>query len=734
MIRKIQLLVLWAIFMGMPISYAADVKPVDYARYVNPFIGTADNGHTFPGAALPFGMIQAGPETGRTEWKYCSGYNYADSTMVGFAHDHLNGTGCPDLGDILLMPFSGNPVRDQYVSHFSKKSEKALPGYYSVTLSDFSVDVQITATGHSAFHKYTFKTGNAFVLVDLQSGIVGDEKSLSSHVIIADDKIDDEFSLSGHHQLKAWVTRELFYVIEFDKPFKIVRELKALQGNKAKRLILSFNLKPGESVQSKVALSTVSVSGARANMKMENPGWNFDQIRQKVYTEWNTLLAGVKIEGTTDQKESFYTSLYHLYLQPSNIADTDGQYRGANDSVYTSKSRKYYSTFSLWDTYRAAHPLYTILVPGRVDEMIGSMIDHYEVAGILPIWALWGKENYCMIANHAIPVIVDAYLKGFRGFDVTKAYKAIKASSTKSHEKSNWEVYDRYGYLPFDSVKEASVSRTIEMCYDDYCVAQMAKKLGEMTDYKFFIHRAQFYKNLFDPRTKFMRGKDSHGNWRAPFDLLQISHAGTAGGDYTEGNAWQYTWQVQHDVDGLSKLMGGNAAFIQKLDSLFKLESVVKGAGFTADVSGLIGQYAQGNEPCHHVAYLFTLVGQGWRTQELVREINDKFYINKPDGLCGNDDCGQMSAWYIFTSMGFYPVNPVSGQYVFGAPQFPKITISLPSSKTFTIVAKNLSKDNKYVQSILLNHKPYNKLYIEHGDIMGGGILEYTMGNKPKKN
>ena len=734
MVKIITLVTLMGIFIGFQISCVDSRNGNDNAFYVNPFIGTANNGHTFPGAALPFGLVQAGPENGRTDWKYCSGYNYADSIIVGFAQDHLNGTGCPDLGDILLMPFSGNADQPKYTSHFAKETEKAKPGYYRVTLTDFGVDAEITATSHTAFHKYTFNKENAYILVDLQSGIAWNEKSLSNHVLVADDKVINDSTISGHHQLNVWVTRQLFYVIEFDKPFKISHVLPMNQGEKAKRYVLGFNIKPGENVQVKVALSTVSIEGAKANMVAENPGWDFEEIRRKAYNEWNTLLSVVQIEGTHDQKESFYTSLYHLYLQPNNIADVDGKYRGANDSLYFSKSKKYYSTLSLWDTYRAAHPLYTILVPKKVDDMINSMVGHYQSVGILPIWTLWGKENYCMIGNHSIPVIVDAYLKGFKGFDAGKAYEAIKISSTKSHQKSNWEVYDKYKYLPFDLIKEESVSRTLESGFDDYCVAQMAKALGKTDDYRFFSDRSKYYKNLFDPQTKFMRGRDSNGNWRKPFDLFQLSHAGTSGGDYTEGNAWQYTWHVQHDVAGLTQLMGGNGVFATKLDSLFKLEPVIKGTGFTSDVSGLIGQYAHGNEPCHHVAYLFTLIGKGWRTQELVREINDQFYLNKPDGLCGNDDCGQMSAWYIFTAMGFYPVNPVSGEYVFGAPQLKKITIALPDNKTFTIVADNLSKDNKYIQRIVLNNKQYDKPFINHQDIMNGGLLVYSMGDRPKKN
>jgi predicted alpha-1,2-mannosidase len=387
---------------------------------------------------------------------------------------------------------------------------------------------------------------------------------------------------------------------------------------------------------------------------------------------------------------------------------------------------------SLWDTYRAAHPLYTILTPEKVDGFVEGMIAHFDASGILPIWTLWGKENHCMIANHSVPVIVDAYLKGFRGFDAEKAFQAIKTSLTTNHPKSDWKIYDQYGYYPFDLIPEESVSRTLECSFDDYAAAQMAKAMGKTADYEFFIKRSNNYKNLFDPETMLMRGKDSKGKWRTPFDELILSHAGTAGGDYTEGNAWQYTWHVQQDVAGLAGLFGGNEPLANKLDSLFKLDPVKKSTGFANDVSGLIGQYAHGNEPSHHVAYLFAQLGRASRTQELLREINDKFYLNKPDGLCGNDDCGQMSAWYVFTAMGFYPVNPVSSEYVLGTPQLPKVSLNLPDNKTFTVEAKNLSVANKYVQSVSLNGKPLEKNFIIHQDIMNGGMLVFEMTENPK--
>ena len=706
----------------------------DNAQFVNPFIGNADNGHTFPGASMPFGLIQASPETGNNSWRYCSGYNYADSIIYGFAQDHLNGTGCSDLGDVLLLPFSGNAERASYSSRFDKQLEKAIPGFYKVGLTDLGVDVEITASYHTALHKYTFKQADAHILVDLQSGVCWDDHSKETHVLSADIQLESNTVISGHHRLNVWVTRDLFYTVEFDKPFKVNRELPMKATEKAKRYILDFDVKPGESVMVKVALSSVSVEGAKQNMRSEIAGWDFEAVQKTAYKTWNSLLSRVQVDGTPDQKVAFYTSLYHLYLQPNNIADVDGKYRGVNDSVSTSPSKLYYSTLSLWDTYRAAHPLYTILTPEKVDGFVSGMIAHFDATKVLPVWTLWGKENFCMIANHSVPVIVDAYLKGFRGFDAEKAFQSIKTSLTTDHPKSAWKIYDQYGYYPFDLIPEESVSRTLECSFDDYAAAQMAKSLGKTADYEFFMKRANNYKNVFDPETKLVRGKDSQGKWRTPFDVLALSHAGTAGGDYTEGNAWQYTWHVQQDVAGLTDLMGGKEYFANKLDSLFKLDPVKKSTGFSGDVSGLIGQYAHGNEPSHHVAYLFTLLERPWRTQELVREINDKFYINKPDGLCGNDDCGQMSAWYVFTTMGFYPVNPVSGEYVLGAPQLPKISLNLPENKTFTVEARNLSVANKYVQNVSLNGKPLEQNFITHQDIMNGGLLVFEMTSVKKTN
>ncbi len=709
-------------------------QSADLTQYVNPFIGCAENGHTFPGACYPFGLIQASPDTGNCTWNYCSGYMYLDEQIWGFSQTHLNGTGCPDLGDVQLQPFAGPVARTNYHSAYRKATQTARPGYYAVTLADFGVDVELTATPHVACHRYTYQqAAPAHLLVDLQYGIVSSKEALKTHILASEVKLEDKYTISGHNQARAWVTRHYYYTIKFDKPYTAIKTLPAQKGEKAPRYVLDFDLKPGEMLQVKVALSTVSIEGAKKNMAAEVPGWDFAAVQAQAKAAWNGLLARAEVQGTQAQKENFYTSMYHLFIQPNNIADVDGQYRGADDKVLTAPDKAYYSTLSLWDTYRAAHPLYTILAPERVDGFISTMVAHQQAQGYVPIWTLWGKENHCMIANHSVPVIVDAFLKGFSGFDAEAAFQAIKTSLTVKHQKSDWDVYTKYGYLPFDLIKGESVSRVLEYAYDDYCAAQLAKALGKTEDAAFFAQRAENYKKVFDPETKFMRGRDTQGRWRTPFDPMRLGHGEDTPSDYTEGNAWQYTWHVQHDPAGLIKLVGGAEAFTAKLASLFKLPSKVEGSGFVLDVSGLIGQYAHGNEPSHHVAYFFSLAGQPWKTQELIREICDTEYKNFPGGLCGNDDCGQMSAWYLFSAMGFYPFNPCHDGYVFGAPQVEKVTLHLAEGKTFTIEAHGLSKANKYVQSITLNGQPCTGLKLAHTQVMRGGTLVFEMGPQPKR-
>ena len=707
-----------------------DTPQTDYTQYVDPFIGAADNGHTFPGACRPFGMIQTSPVTGAVGWRYCSEYMYADSIIWGFTQTHLNGTGCMDLGDILVMPFTGERHRtwDAYRSSFSKTSENATPGYYTVTLDQAKVKAELTATTHAALHRYTYEQADsASILIDLQHGPAWNEKQYHSQVNSCEVNWENDSTLTGHVNNKVWVDQDYYFVMQFSRPVIDHFELPMAETEKGKRLVASFNIQPGEEVLMKVALSTTGVEGAKANMAAEVPGWDFEGIRTAAKADWNSYLSRIEVEGTDEEKTNFYTSFYHALIQPNEISDVDGRYRNAADSVVNATGGKFYSTFSLWDTYRAAHPFYTLMVPERVDGFINSLVDQAEVQGYLPIWGLWGKENFCMVANHGVSVVAEAYAKGFRGFDAERAFNAIKQTQTVSHPlKSYWENYMKYGYFPTDLTEAESVSSTLESVYDDYAAADMAKRMGKTEDAAYFARRADFYKNLFDSSTQFMRPKKSDGTWKSPFNPSQIGHAESVGGDYTEGNAWQYTWHVQHDVPGLIALFGGEEPFLNKLDSLFtlKLETT------QADVTGLIGQYAHGNEPSHHVTYLYALAGRPERTQELIREIFDTQYSPKPNGLCGNDDCGQMSAWYMFSAMGFYPVNPVSGEYVFGAPQLPEFVLHLADGKTFTIKAEGLSEANKYVKSITLNGEPYTKNFISHADIVKGGTLVYQMTDK----
>ena len=710
-------------------SYSAEKSKdkSDNARYVNPFIGGADNGHTFPGACRPFGMVQTSPVTGAVGWRYCSEYTYQDSLIWGFTQTHLNGTGCMDLGDILVMPVTGSRTRswDGYRSRFSKKTEKASPGYYTVELSDPQVKAELTASIHAAFHRYTYYAADsASVLIDLQHGPSWNQKQYHSHVRSCEVNWEDDYTLTGHVRNSVWVDQDYFFVLKFNRPVSETLNLPMAETEKGKRIIATFQMNPGDELLMKVALSTTSVAGAKRNLEAEVPSWSFDNIFASARKDWNSYLGRIDIEGTEDEKTNFYTCLYHALIQPNQISDVDGMYRNAANAVVKAGTGTFYSTFSLWDTYRAAHPFYTLIVPERVDGFVNSLVEQGEVQGFLPIWALWGKENYCMIGNHGVSVVAEAYRKGFRGFDAERAFKMVKRTQTVSHKlKSNWENYMKYGYFPTDLTEAESVSSTLESVYDDYAAADMARRMGKKEDATYFTKRSDFYKNLFDPETKFMRPRKSDGTWKSPFNPSDVAHAESSGGDYTEGNAWQYTWHVQHDVPGLIQLFGGKKPFLNKLDSLFsvKLETT------QADVTGLIGQYAHGNEPSHHIAYLYTLAGRPERTQELIREIFNTQYKNKPDGLCGNDDCGQMSAWYMFSAMGFYPVDPVSGNYVFGAPQLPKMVLELGNGKTFTILAEGLSNERKYIERITLNGKPYKKNYISHEDILKGGILVYKM-------
>ena len=694
--------------------------------FVNVFVGSSYVGHTTPAAAYPLGMVQPGPHTGNCNWKYTCGYNYDDNTILGFTQNKLSGTGCSDLNDLLIMPFCGSDARDPYSSSFSKDSEVAAPGYYGVTLTQNRVKADMTCSQRVALHRYRFLDNNAAVYIDYQTGQSFTEGSLRTRVKEYNITQINDSTILGYETIQMWVTRRLYFAIRFSSPIVSADTLLQTTGI-APRIVYRFGLSKGQTLLTKVSLSSVSELSALANIDAEMPHWNFDAVLAANREQWAQLLDIISIDGTNEQKANFYTSLYHLFFQPNNICDADGRFRGPTDQVAFSATGKHYSTLSIWDTFRAAQPLLTLLRPDAVSDIVNSMLTHSQAMGFLPIWTVWGQENYCMIGNHAVPIIVEACLRNLPGIDHERAFREIKKTLTNSHRGSNWEAYDKHGYFPFDIITTESVSKTLECGYDDYCAALLAHKLGKTDDEKFFLSRSRYFRNLFDPSTGLMRGRDSSGNWRSPFTPLSLSHSEKIGGDYTEGNSWQYSWHVLQDIPALIRLMGGNKRFTAKLDSLFSLQADASQTGTLSDVTGLIGQYAHGNEPSHHVIYLFAMAGKPRRTAELIREVFDRFYHPRPDGLCGNDDCGQMSAWYIFSALGFYPVNPAAGEYVLGAPQIPKATIHLPNGRQFTMIAHGLSDTNKYVKHVTLNGKRLRRAHITYSDIIAGGTLEFTM-------
>ena len=713
-------------------------------EYVRPEIGTEFNGHTTVAAAWPFGLVQAGPDTGHGTWDYCSGYRFADTNIWGFSQTHLSGTGCPDLGDIRLQP---GGVDRAYA--FDKATEKIAPGRYEVFLKEVGTKVEVTVTPHAAFYRFTYAgAGPAKLLVDTQ-WMMTSADNLRTCVLASKTEPDlAAKTLLGSRTTKGWVTRRLGFALVTDRAWTLERLPKSDPREKGERLVLTFaGVKPGDTVLAKIGLSASGDSAkALANLKSEIPAWDFDAKRAAANAVWEKQLSVLSAEGTEDQLISFYTSLYHLFFQPNNVADVG--------------ERPFYSTFSCWDTFRAAAPLYTILAPDRAAEFVDSMLAQGKKTGYLPIWTLWGEENQCMIGTHSVPMIVDWFLKereegkgkrekGRGDVYWENAYAQIKETLTKKHEgriKENWDLYDKYGYYPFDKIRGESVSRTMECAYDDWCAGVMAEKLGHKEDAAFFFKRSAYWKNVYDPSIGFVRGKDAKGNWREPFDPYALGHGADRANDFTEGNAFQYSWHVIQDVPGLVAAMGGRGRFVAKLDSLFKAPSKTEGMGEVLDATGLIGQYVHGNEPSHHVIYFYPQVGHPEKAAERIREVFDKFYLPKPDGLCGNDDCGQMSAWYLFSAMGFYPFNPCGGEYIIGAPQVPKAQVKVKGAieaegrnsrseanglreqrNLFTVVARGLSKENKFVKSVTLNGKPITDWKIRHADIVAGGELVFEM-------
>ena len=641
--RKTLLLLLFA-----GLCAAACAKPL--GKWVDPFIGTDYTGHTAPSAACPLGMVQPGPQSGNYLWKYCSGYNWSDSLLVGFTQNRLSGTGCPSLCNVLIMPFSDAHGED-YAS--LKEAEEASPGHYAVSLPDNGARVDITCSQRVACYEISYSGKERHLLINpqyIQLRSNDPKANLARGIKAWDGDSPDSKTLRGHILANSWVEYDLWYEISFDQPFKACESVVLNPGYKAQACILDFG-ESGKPLKVRIALSYTSAEGAHANMA-EVPGWNFKKVRKAAERSWEEIFALLPVEAPDNIMTAFYTSMYHMYFQPNVISDLGAPAR--------------YSTFSQWDTFRAADLLRTLLTPELEADIVNSMLAEADERGHLPVWDLCGKDNYCMIGNHAVPTVVDACLRGLPGVDKERAWAAVKASLTTSHEKSNWEIYDKYGYYPFDLVKDESVSRTLESSYDDWCAAQLAKALGKDEDYKFFEARSRNYRNLFDQETGFFRGKDSKGNWREPFEPYRYAHAGKQGGDYTEGSAWHYLWHVLQDPEDLMELLGGKERFVEKLDTLFEVSPPSSVTGKVQDITGLIGQYSHGNEPCHHVIYLYTLAGRQDKAAERLRQVFREFYKCEPGGLCGNDDCGQMSAWYIFSALGYYPVNPVGGEFVPG--------------------------------------------------------------------
>ncbi|MFD1163688.1 GH92 family glycosyl hydrolase [Hwangdonia seohaensis] len=722
-----------------------DRKPVQNTlkntAYVEPFIGTGGHGHTYPGATVPFGMLQVTPVNGISAWDWCSGYHYSDSIAVGFSHLALSGTGIGDLADILFMPInkevdlSPTPLsRDSlnYKSKYSHKNEKASPGYYQVFLEDHNVNVELTTALRTAYHKYTFdKNDTQSVVIDLGFAINWD-KALQTSITI-----EDEHTISGYRFSKGWAANQkVFFVAKFSKP--ITKHHIYTDGNRVENTTsegiktsaqLFFDAQDSSELFTKVALSSVSIENAKDNL--ETGDFNFDTVKNEAEDTWNEALTKIEVETPIDSlKTIFYTAMYHAQVAPVTFSDKNGQFRKENDEIVTAENYTAYSTLSLWDTFRAEHPLLTFVATDKVSDIINSMLAYYETKNILPVWTLYANETNTMTGYHSIPVIVEAYLKGIRGFDAEKAFEAMK--TTMMQDERGLNHYKKHGYIPYNLIDE-SVTITLEYAYDDWCVAQMAKALGKNDDYEFFLNRSKAYEYLFDNETGFMRGKSEDGkSWNEPFDPKHSNHREQT--DYTEGNAWQHSWFVPHAVDDLITLHGGNDTFTNRLEQLFTESSEITGDNISADITGLIGQYAHGNEPSHHIAYMFNHANQPWRAQYWARHIMDTQYNTTPNGLSGNEDCGQMSAWYALSSIGLYPMNPASAEYEIGSPIFEKASIAISEGKSFVIEAENVSDKNIYIQSATLNGTDFNQTTILHSQIMEGGTLKFVMGSEPNKN
>lgn len=763
LMRHVGVLGLAGLLAALPLSGTAAQRltPAEQAAFdaVDPFIGSGGEGHTFPGATLPFGMVQLSPDTQiksrKDGYGWAAGYRHSDSTIVGFSHTHFSGSGHSDLGDFLLMPSTGEVKLERgdidkpgsgFTSRFRHQTETAQPGYYAVTLDDAGVRAELTTTARVGVHRYTFPKGKpGHVILDMRTSMY----DYPGKVLWSRVRLRADGTVTGFRETRGWAPgRQLYFAMRFSKPLTghtlndteqdVIYKGFAPPADKApgqraqiegRQLVASFDVgDAGGPVLVKLAISPVSEENAIANLDAEVPGWDFDGLRDAARQTWATALAAVQAQGTPVQRTQFYTALYHTFLGPTLFMDVDGRYRGPDNAVHQAKGWTNYSTFSLWDTYRALHPLLTIVQPAaHTNDIVNSLLAARRESpyGILPIWAFNGLETWCMIGYHAVPVIADAYMKGIRGYDTRQALEAMVASA-------NYGPYDgiaqyrELGYVPIDEEGEAA-SKTLEYAFDDWTIAQVARDMGDAGITAEFDKRAGNWKHAFDPATGFMRARKRDGSFREPFDPTASGY----GTDYTEGNAWQYSWYVPQDVAGLVKAHGGADALLGKLDAAFDAKVDPKVFEHMEDITGLIGWYAHGNEPGHHVAYLYAYAGQPWRTQQRLKQIMDTQYKATPDGLAGNDDLGQMSAWYVFTALGFYPVTPGSNQYIIGRPFLPRATLNLEGGKRFTVIADGLDAAHPYVGNVLFNGKPLDRAYLTHAQIMAGGELRFTMQAQP---
>lgn len=723
----------YAALIIMLFASALSAQNKKLTNYVNPMIGTGGHGHTYPGAVMPFGMVQLSPDTGIEGWDWCSGYHYSDNSIMGFSHTHLSGTGGTDYADILLMPTTGEiklipgskgAKGEGYRSSFKHENEFARPGYYSVLLDDYNVKAELTVTNRVGLHKYTFpKSDKSNIIIDLKHGLDGGGESYI--------KIIDNSTIEGYRKSHGWAAEHtVYFTAKFSKPFKsfgtaiddfLKEDRKSASGKNVKAFV-RYSTGANESVLVKVGISHVSIEGARKNLEAEMPGFNFEKTKADADKEWEKELEKIIVETkNTDQKTIFYTALYHTMITPNLFSDADGKYYGMDRKIHEAKGQNVYTVFSLWDTFRALHPLLTIIDRERSLDFVKTMLLNYKDGGLLPVWELAGNETWCMIGYHSIPVIFDAYMKGINNFDTKLALEAMKTSAEKDHHGLKY-LKDR-GYIPAEKENE-SISKLLEYSYDDWCIAQFAQKLGADEDYKKFNLRSMNYRNVFDKSTGFFRGKLTSGAWYEPFNPLEVNQI------YTEATAWQYNFFVPHDVKGMIDLQVGNEKFVAKIDEMFAQPEKLEGRE-QPDISGLIGQYVQGNEPSHHIVYLYNYAGKPSKTQERIRDILTRMYTSKPDGLCGNDDCGQMSAWYVFSSMGFYPVTPGQNTYAIGAPLFDKVTINLENGKKFVITSKNNGVQNKYIKGAKLNGSALKHSYFTHDQIANGGEAVFEMTSVP---